>query len=69
MNKLSKMMVHWWTYNHCLFVSYLTRVAFGYGWISVTKFQKLPFEDWIWTFKKFIGFGSGVKNSISAHLC
>jgi len=40
MNKFSKRKVHWWTYNHCLFVSYLTSVAFGYGWISDTKFQK-----------------------------
>jgi len=34
MNKFSKIKVHWWTYNHCLFVSYLASVAFGYGWIS-----------------------------------
>jgi len=33
------MKVHWWTYNHCLFVSYLTSVAFGYGCISDTTFQ------------------------------
>jgi len=31
MNKFSKMKVHWWTCNHCLFVSYLASVAFGYG--------------------------------------
>jgi len=31
MNKFSKMKVHWWTYNHCLFVSYWNSVAFGYG--------------------------------------
>jgi len=24
MSKFSKMKVHWWTYNHCLFASYLT---------------------------------------------
>jgi len=41
MNKFSKMKVHWWTYNHCLLVSYLSSVAFGYGWISDTTFQKL----------------------------
>jgi len=40
MNKFSKLKVHWWTYDHFLFVSYLTSVAFGYGWISDTKFQK-----------------------------
>jgi len=39
MNKFSKMKVHWWTYYHCLFVSYLTSVSFGYGWISDAKFQ------------------------------
>jgi len=22
MNKFTKMKVHWWTYNHCLFVAY-----------------------------------------------
>jgi len=69
MNKISKMKVHWWTYNHCLFVSYLTSVAFGCGWISDTKFQKFSDKDWVWIFKKFIGYGSGVKKSISAHLC
>ena len=40
MNTFSKMEVHWWTYNHCLFVSHLTSVAFGYRWISDTNFQK-----------------------------
>jgi len=30
MNKFSKTKVHWWTYNHYLFVSCLTSVAFGY---------------------------------------
>jgi len=68
MNKFSKMKVHWWTYNHCLFVLYLISVAFGYGWISDTKFQKFLDKDWIWIFKKFIRYGSGVKKSISAHL-
>jgi len=45
MNKFSKMKVHWWTYNHCLFASYLTSVAFGYGWILDTKFQKFSDKD------------------------
>jgi len=63
------MEVHWWTYNHCLFVSYLTSVAFGPGWISDTKFHKFSGKDWIWIFQKFIGYGSGVKKSISPHLC
>jgi len=58
MNKFSKMKVHWWTYNHCRFVSYLTSVTLGYGWISDTKFQKILDKDgldmdiqkiyWIW---------------------
>jgi len=69
MNKFSKMKVHWWTYNHCLFVSYLTSVTLGYGWISDIKFQKFSDKDWIWIFKKFIEYGSGVKKSISTHLC
>jgi len=60
MNKFSKMKVHWWTYNHCLFVAYLTRVAFGYGSISDTKFQTFLNKDWIWLFKKVIGYGLGV---------
>jgi len=47
------MKVHWWTNNHCLFVSYLTSVAIWYGWISDTKFQKLSDKDWIWIFKNF----------------
>ena len=67
MNNFSKMKVHLWTCNHCLFVSYLTSVAFG--WILDTKFQKFSDKDWMWIFKKFIGYGSGVKKSISAHLC
>jgi len=40
MNKFSKMEVHWQTYNHCLFASYLVSVAFGYWWILDAKFQK-----------------------------
>jgi len=36
MNKFSKMKVHSWTYNHCLFVSYLTSVVFEFGWVSDT---------------------------------
>jgi len=68
MNKFSKMKFHWWTYNHYLFVLYLTSGAFRYGWISDTKFQKFSDKDWIWIFKKFIGYGSGVKKTISAHL-
>jgi len=32
MNKYSKMKVHWWTYNHYLFVEYLANVAIGYRW-------------------------------------
>jgi len=59
MNKFAKMKVHWWTYNHCLFVSYLTSAALGNGWISDAEFQKLPDKDWIWIFKKFIRYGSG----------
>jgi len=61
MNKFSKMKVHLWTYNHCLVVSYLTIVAFGYGWISDTKFKKFSDKDWIWIFKIFFECGSGVK--------
>jgi len=65
MNELSKVKVHWWTYNHCLFVLYLTSVTFG--WISDSEFQKFSDEDWI--FKNFIRYRSGVKKSISTHLC
>jgi len=68
MNKFSKMKVHWWTYNHCLFVAYLAHVAIGYGWISDTTFQKFSDKDWIWICKHFFGYGSRVKKSISAHL-
>jgi len=39
MNKFSKMKVHWRTYNHCLFVSYLAGVAFGYGWYRIPNFR------------------------------
>ena len=35
---------------------------------SFTKFQKFSDKDWIWIFKKFIRYSSGVKKSISAHL-
>jgi len=69
MNKFSKIKVHWQTYNPCLFDSHLSSAAFGYGWISDTKFHKFSDKDWIWIFKKFIGYGSGVKKSISTHLC
>ena len=69
MKKFSKMKVHWWTYKHSLFVSYLTSVAFGYGWISDIKFHKFSDEDWMWIFKIFFGYGSRVKKSISAHFC
>jgi len=69
MNKFSKLKIRLWTCNHCLFVSYLASVAFGYGWISDTKFQKFSDMDWIWIFKKFIGYGSRVNKSIPAHLC
>ena len=56
-------------YNHCLFVLYLTIIAFRYEWISDIKFLKFLDKDWIWIFKKFIGYGTGVEKSISAHLC
>ena len=69
MKKFSKMKVHWWTYKHSLFVSYLTSVAFGYGWISDIKFHKFSDEDGMWIFKIFFGYGSRVKKSISAHFC
>jgi len=68
MNKYSKMKVHSQTYNHYLFVSYLPSVAFGYGWISDTKFQKFSDEDWIWICKHFFGYGSGVEKLIFAHI-
>jgi len=45
--KFSKTKVHWRTYNDCLFVLYLASVAFGYGWISDTKFLKFSDKDWI----------------------
>ena len=56
------MKVHWWTYNHCLFVAYLASVAIGNGWMSDTKFQKFLDKDWIWIFKKFIGMDQELKN-------
>ena len=62
------MPIHWWSYSHCLFVSYLISVTFGYGWVSDTTFQKFSDEDYISMFTKFIEYGSGVKKSISAHL-
>jgi len=62
MNKFSKMKVHWWNYNHCLFVSYLTSVAFGYGWISDSKFQKFSDKDWIWIAKYFSDMNQELKN-------
>jgi len=63
------MKVNRWTYSHCLFVLHLTSVTFGYGWILDTKFNKFSANNWIWIFKKFIRYGSGVKKSISTHLC
>ena len=68
-DKFSKMKIRWWTHNHCLFVVYLANVAIGYGWISDTKFQKFSDKDWIWVCKNFFVYRSGVKKSISAHLC
>jgi len=62
MNKFSKMKVHWWTYNHCLFVSYLTSAAFGYGWTSDTKFQKFSDKDWIWILKKLSDVDQELEN-------
>ena len=53
MNGFSKIKDRWRTYDHCLFVSHLPSVAFGYGWISDTKFQKFSDMDWIWIFKNF----------------
>ena len=48
------MKVHWLTYNRCLFVLYLASVAFGYGWISDTKFLKFLDKDGIWICKNFL---------------
>jgi len=56
------MKVHLYTYNHCLFVLYLTSVAFKYGWISDTIFQKFSDKDWIWTFNKFLDMDQELKN-------
>jgi len=69
MNTFSKLKVHWQTYNHYLFVSYLASVAFRYGWISDTKFEKFSDEDWIRICQNFFGYGSRVAKSISPHLC
>jgi len=69
MKKFSKMKVHWWTYNHCLFAFYFTSIALRCEWISDIKFLKFLEKDWIWIFKNFIGYGSGVEKSISTHLC
>jgi len=33
------------------------------------KISEFLDKDWMWIFKKFIRYGSGVKKSISAHLC
>jgi len=68
MNKVSNTKVHWWTYNHCLFVAYVVNVTSAYGWISDTKFQKIQDKDCIWICKNFFGYGSGIKKSISAYL-
>jgi len=62
MNKFSKMKVHWWTYNHCLFVSYLASVAFGTKWISDTKFQKFSDKDWICILKNLSDMDQELKN-------
>jgi len=56
------MKVHWWTYNHCLFVSPLTSAAFGYGWISDTKFQKFSDKDWIRILKNLSGMDQELKH-------
>jgi len=56
------MKVHWWTYNHCLFVSYLTSVAFGCRWISDIKFQEFSDKDWIWILKNFSDMDQESKN-------
>jgi len=45
MNEFSKMMVHWLTYNHCLFGAYLASVAIECGWISDAKFQIFSDKD------------------------
>jgi len=38
-------MVHWLTYNHCLFGAYLASVAIECGWISDAKFQIFSDKD------------------------
>jgi len=68
MNKFSKMKVHQRTYNHCLFVSYLTSVEFGYGWISDTKFKKFLDKDWIWICKNFSDMDQELKNQYRSPL-
>jgi len=68
MNKFSKMKVHWRTYNHCVFVAYLASVAFRYGWISDTKFQKFLDKDWIWICKIYFGMDQELKINIRSHL-
>jgi len=45
-----------------LFVLYLASVAFGYGWISDTKFQKFSDKHWIRIFKKFSDMDQESKN-------
>jgi len=61
-DKFSRTKVHWWSYNHCLFVLYLASVAFGYRWISDTKFQKFLDKDWIWTFNNVSNMDQELKN-------
>ena len=61
-NKFSKMKVHWRNYNHCLFISYLASVTFGYGWILDTKFKKLSDKDLIWICKNFLDMDQELKN-------
>jgi len=62
--KFSKLKVHWQTHNHCLFVAYLATVAFWYGWISDTKFQKFSDKDWVWTYKNFSDMDQELKIKI-----
>jgi len=61
-DNFSKMKVHWWTYNHCLFVECLANVAIRYGWISDTKFQKFSDRDWILICKNFLGMDQELKS-------
>jgi len=62
MNKFTKMKVHWRTYNHCVFLSYLASAAFRSERISDTKFLKLSDKDWIWTCKNFSDMDQESKN-------